>query len=78
METILIGLGVYYLVTRITPIILYILFAKRFFGGDDGPMLQFAVLITLCFIPGLGEMVYSLLGLVGLIAGIFMIANRGK
>lgn len=63
-----IGLIAYYLVTRLTPLIIYIFFGKRIAKATG--IEQFALLFNslVCFIPLIGEIYY----LAAFFAGIFL------
>lgn len=76
MEPVFIGLIVYYLVTRFVPVVLYLCYAKRVFGDEEGIRIAMAFTIIACFTPLVGELIYLIFGFVFAIFFLFFSADR--
>lgn len=76
MEPVFVGLIVYYLVTRFVPVVLYLCYAKRIFGDEEGIRIALAFTIVACFTPLVGELVYLIFGFIFSIFSLFLSGDR--
>jgi hypothetical protein len=70
MESLWLGLLIYYLITRFVPVILFARYAKKFFGNDEGIVLGGAFIIIFCFTPVVGEFIYLCLAITAAIVAL--------
>ena len=70
------ALVIYYLVTRLTPVALFLKYGYKAFDGDEDALFGGSLMLTMAIVPILGELIYLTIILMSLVRFIFLTAMR--